>query len=139
WTGQALFQPCLGCDEIRGVKTLAERSVDFSELRAILAGISFQRTEVIHAHAKFELKGFCFLCARDLEALAQISLGLIQIAVRSQISFSEQAVDFSRIKAFGILFIEPRLRLIQKSRRVLITLIPDACIGEQSQNIGVIQ
>jgi hypothetical protein len=66
-----IFQPCLGPDEIRRVKTLGERSVDLAELRATLVGVLSQLVQVINTHAKFKFKGFGFLFARDLKTLTK--------------------------------------------------------------------
>ena len=62
-------------------KTLAKRSVDLAELRAIFVGVVSQFVQVINAHAKSKFEGFGFLLARDFKALTQITLGLIQILV----------------------------------------------------------
>jgi len=121
-------QPCLGPHQIRGVKTLAKRSVNLIKLGAVLVGVLSQLVQVINTHAKFEFERFGFLVAGDLEALRQITLCLIQILPWSQVCFSEQAIYFSRVKAFGGLFVQPQLRPFQKIERLPITFIFYACV-----------
>jgi hypothetical protein len=75
-----IFQSRPGSDQIGGVKTLAEASVDLGELRAISVGGLSQLVQVMKTHANPKLKGFRFLFARDVKALAEIMLRLIQIA-----------------------------------------------------------
>ena len=64
-------------------------------------------------------------------------LGLIQIMARSQICFAEQAIDLSRVKAFGVLVIESRLHLAQEFERLSVRLVFYACIRQQSQRVRV--
>ena len=73
----------------------------------IFVGVLSQLIQVINTHAKFKFKRFGILFACDLKALRKKLLRLIQILVGSEICFAEQAIYFGRVKAFGVLFIEP--------------------------------
>src|SRR5262249_40545946 len=111
-------------------KTLAKEFVNIVELRDIFVGISSQLVQIKHTHAKLQFKVLGFLLARDRKTFSKETLRLGEILARSHICFSEQAEYFSNVEAFGVLFIELQLRLVQKVECLLVTFIHYACICE---------